>query len=37
MAFRVYPETCLADARQKRGEARKLVAEVLIPVNTNVQ
>lgn len=31
MAFGVYPETSLADARQKREEARKLVAAGIDP------
>ncbi len=31
MAFGVYPETSLADARQKREEARKLVAAGVDP------
>ncbi|WP_204528015.1 Arm DNA-binding domain-containing protein, partial [Citrobacter cronae] len=31
MAFGVYPETSLADARQKREEARRLVAAGVDP------
>ena len=31
MAFGVYPETSLADARQKREEARRLVAAGIDP------
>lgn len=37
MAFGVYPETSLADARQKGKRPESLLLQASIPVNTNVQ
>lgn len=37
MAFGVYPETSLADARQKGKRLESLLLQASIPVNTNVQ
>jgi hypothetical protein len=37
MAFGVYPEISLADARSKREEARKLVAAGIDLVSINVK